>query len=187
MALTDRASGYGWLSIALHWITAVLVVVLFLSGEELEELGRGVQRSDVLAQHLSIGAIAIIVFAVRILWQIRQPSPTPPAQARPLRLLSHGVQWGLLAALAVLILTGPTIPWSAGRSFDAFGLISIPSPLPQMRWLHDALEEIHEVAAHALIPLLALHVLGALKHLIINRDDVVRRMLWVRKDQSEGR
>ncbi len=181
MTLTDRDTGYGWLSIVLHWIAAGLVVVLYLSGEELEELVRGAERTDVLAQHLSIGAIAVVVLGARILWRIAQRGPKPVAQAPALKLLSHLVQWGLLTALAVLILSGPVIQWSVGRSVDVFGLVSIPSMLPEMRWLHGALEEIHEFASHALIPLLALHVLGALKHLIIDRDDVFRRMLWVRK------
>lgn len=182
MTLTDRDAGYGWLSIAFHWIAAALVVNLYLSGEELEELSRGAERTEILAQHLSIGAIAIIVLGARILWRIAQRGPKPVDQPPALKLLSRLVQWGLLAAIAVLILSGPVIQWSVGRSVDVFGLISIPSPLPEMRWLHEALEELHEFASHALIPLLALHVLGALKHLLIDRDDVFRRMLWVREE-----
>lgn len=185
MTLTDRHTGYGWLSIAFHWIAAALVVILYLSGEELEELSRGAERTDVLAEHSSIGAIAVIVLGVRILWRIGQRGPKPVDQAPALNLLSHLVQWGLLAALAVLILSGPVIQWSVGRSVDVFGLVSIPSMLPEMRWLHEALEEVHEFASHALIPLLALHVLGALKHLVIDRDDVFRRMLWGRKEAAE--
>lgn len=68
-----------------------------------------------------------------------------------------------------------------GRSVDVFGLVSIASPMPEMRGLHEVLEEVHEFASHALVPLLALHVLGALKHLFIDRDGVFQRILWVRR------
>ena len=182
MSLTDRDTGYGWLSIAFHWIAAALVVTLFLNGEELEDLARGPERSETLALHVSIGAIAIIVLGARILWRIVQRGPEPPDQPAALKLLARVVHWALLTVIGVLILSGPVIDWSVGRSVDVFGLISIPSMLPEMRWLHEALEEIHEFASHALIPLLALHVLGALKHLVIDRDGVFQRILWVRRE-----
>ena len=183
MSIADRATGYGWLSIVFHWVTAALVVTMFLIGKQLEELARGPERTEALALHVSIGVIAIVVLGARILWRLVQRRPGLPDQPRAIRLLSALVQWGLLAAIAILILSGPVIQWSIGRSVDVLGLVSIPSMLPEMRTLHEVLEEVHEIASHALIPLLALHVLGALKHLIINRDGVFQRMLWVRRDR----
>lgn len=181
MSMTDRESGYGWLTIALHWIGAALVVTLFLIGEQLEELARGPERTETLALHVSFGAIAVVVLGARILWRIVQRSPAAPDQPPAIKLLSSLVQWALLAAIGVLILTGPVIQWSGGRSVDVFGLVSILSMMPEMRTLHGILEEVHEFASHALIPLLALHVLGALKHLVIDRDGVFQRILWVRR------
>lgn len=177
MSFNDTRAGYGWPSIAFHWIAAGLVVALFVIGEQLEDLARGPERTETLALHVSLGAIAVVVLGARILWRLVQRDPTPPADPRPIRLLSKIVQWGLLAMMAALILTGPLMQWTAGRPIDVFGLVSIASPLPTMRDLHEVLEEIHEFASHALVPLLALHVLGALKHLIVNRDDVFQRML----------
>ncbi len=183
MSMTDRATGYGWLSIVFHWVAAVLVVTMFVIGEQLEDLARRPERTETLALHVSIGVIAIVVLGARILWRLVQRGPGLPNQPRAIRLLSALVQWALLAAIAILILSGPVIQWSVGRSVDVFGLIGIPSMLPEMRTLHEVLEEVHEFASYALIPLLALHMLGALKHLIINRDGVFQRMLWVRRDQ----
>lgn len=185
MSMTDRATGYGWLSIAFHWIAAALVVALFVIGEQLEDLSRGPERSETLALHVSIGAIAVIVLGARILWRLLQRGPVLSNQPPAIRLLSALVQWALLAAMAILILTGPLMQWSDGRAIDVFGLVSIASPMPEMRWLNEALEEVHDFASHALIPLLALHVLGALKHLIIDRDRVFQRMLWVRTGMRE--
>lgn len=95
------------------------------------------------------------------------------------------MKWGLLAIIATLIVTGPIMQWSTGQPIDVFGAVSIPSPLPEMRGLGEALEEIHEIASQAIVPLLALHVLGALKHLIFNRDGVFQRILWAKEGRTE--
>ncbi|NNG04207.1 MAG: cytochrome b [Inquilinus sp.] len=177
MAITDGRNGYGWLSIVLHWSGAALVVALFLIGEQLEELPRGPERTETLALHVSLGASAFLFLAGRVLWRLVQGEPTPPAQPRVFMLMSRLVQWALLAAIATLILSGPFIQWTAGRDVEVFGLFAIPGMLPRLETAHDVLEEVHEFASHALIPLVALHVLGALKHLVIDRDGTFWRIL----------
>ncbi len=181
MSFNDTPSAYGWPSILFHWAGAGLVVALFLIGEQLEDLARGPERTEMLALHVSLGAIAVVVLGGRILWRLVQRGPAPPPAPRPIRLLSRIVQWGLLGMIAALIITGPLMQWTVGQPVDVFGLVSLPSPLPVMRGVNDALEEVHEFASHAIVPLLALHVLGALKHLIFNRDGVFQRILWTKK------
>ncbi len=185
MSFKDTQSGYGWPSIVLHWVGAGLVIALFLIGEQLEDLARGPERTEILALHVSIGTIAILLLGARILWRAFQRGPVPPADPKPVQLLSRVVQWGMLAMIAALILTGPLMQWTAGQPLDVFGMVSIASPLPTMRGLHEVLEEIHGFASHAIGPLFLLHVLGALKHLIINRDGVFSRILWVRVGRSD--
>lgn len=105
MSMTDRATGYGWLSIVFHWAAAALVVTMFLIGEQLEDLARGPERTETLALHVSIGVIAIFVLGARILWRLVQRGPGLPDQPRAIRLLSALVQWALLAAIGILILS----------------------------------------------------------------------------------
>ena len=181
MSFNDTKSGYGWPSIVLHWVGAGLVVALYLIGEQMEDLARGPERTEMLALHVSIGTIAIVLLGARILWRVFQREPVPPADPKPVQLLARIVKWGLLAMIAALILTGPFMQWTAGQPLDVFGMVSVPSPLPAMESLNEALEEVHEFASQAIVPLLALHVLGALKHLIFNRDGVFQRIVWVKK------
>ena len=50
-------------------------------------------------------------------------------------------------------------------------------PLPGAPSLGLPMKGIHEIGSNLGIVLLALHVLAALKHHFVNRDDVLRRML----------
>jgi cytochrome b561 len=98
-----------------------------------------------------------------------------------LRLAAKAVQGLFLVMIAVLLVTGPLAVWSAGRPIEVFDVLAIPSPFPvRIDWLHEATEEIHGAATKLFWPLIALHVAGALKHLLLDRDDSLRRILWVR-------
>jgi cytochrome b561 len=62
-----------------------------------------------------------------------------------------------------------------------FNWFAIPSPLPPTRSYGELIQHAHSLAAYAIIPLVGLHILGALKHALIDRDGVLRRMLVPRQ------
>ena len=82
----------------------------------------------------------------------------------------------LLAAIAVLLVSGPLAVWSGGRAINVFDWFAIPSPIGEMPALHKALEIAHGFAAKAMLFSLAAHVLAALKHALFDRDGTLWRM-----------
>jgi cytochrome b561 len=64
---------------------------------------------------------------------------------------------------------------------ELFGLFTLPDIIAANRPLHRAFEDIHEVVSYLLIPLLAVHILAALKHHYVDRDWTLMRMLRVRE------
>ena len=175
--LNDSTKGYGLISIALHWIVAALVVFLYVSGEMFDGLPRGEEARALRALHNSVGAMASVFFVGRFVWRLMQGTPQKSAQSAWLNVLALIVQWGLLMAILGAVVTGFGAIWSGGRAVDVFGLLSIPSPMAANGTLHRAMEEVHEFCTHIMLPLAALHVLGAIKHAVIDRDGLVRRML----------
>lgn len=178
MQLTDRRDGYGIVSIALHWIVFALVLFLFVSGKAMEDLSpfTDAGRAQRIL-HASVGMLAIVFVVGRLAWRWWQgPLAGKDAGPRSLAFLSAFVQWALLAVLLALIVTGPLLIWADGRPIQVFDWFALASPLPRIEWLHEALEEVHGIAANALVPLVGLHVLGALKHLVVDRDGVFRRI-----------
>jgi cytochrome b561 len=181
MSLTNTRSGYGWAAIALHWISAAGVILLYLTGEQMEEAATRTAEQAAKAQHISFGVLLFTFLAARILWTASQPKPGALERNRLFHLLAETVQWLFLAMVTVQIVSGPLVEWSAPRALNAFDWFAIPSPFStRVEWLHEAAETVHKLSSNLLWPLLGLHVLGALKHLIIDRDATVRRMLWVK-------
>ena len=186
MSWTDGKQSYGWLSILLHWIGAVFVIALFLLGDRFEDMPRGPEKLAAVQLHASVGITAFLFLAARIFWRLRSGSPDLPPQRFALNRVAKLVQWLLLAAIAVLIVTGPLTIWTAGRGIEVFNLFTLPSPLPKLHDLHEALEEVHGFVAHAVLVLFLLHFFGALKHLLVDRDGVFQRMLGRPRSSGQG-
>lgn len=182
MSLRNTATAYGWAAIALHWISAIGVVALYFLGEAMEEAPGRAEKLAAQDLHVSVGVLLFTFLAARLLWSAGQRGPHPLEPNRWLRLTAQAVQGLFLLMIAVLIVTGPLSVWSAARPIEMFDLLSLPSPFPaRVDWLHEATEEIHGAATKLFWPLIALHVAGALKHLLFDRDRTLQRMLWVRR------
>ena len=167
--MTPQQTGYSRLSIVLHWIAAIAVIALFFTHE-------GDRGSAQYAFHVGGGAILGILIIWRVLRRPFRGFPAKPDQPAILNLISTIVLWALLAAMVITVVTGYFLPWSLGAPIDLFSMAEIPSPMSRSRDLHEAMEEIHEIAGQAILPLVVLHVLGALKHAIIDKDGVMQRM-----------
>lgn len=188
MKLTNSKEQFGWIAIALHWIAAVGVIWLYFLGENIEHANEdGLAREEVRAivdYHVSIAMIFIVFLAARVLWHLMQKQPAKPKQHPALSILAYAVQWGFLIMIAIQIVTGPLIEWSAMRPLRIFNIVSIPSPFSaRIDWLHEGGETVHKLASNMFWPLIALHVGAALKHLVFDRDGSFQRILWVRKGE----
>lgn len=166
----QASGGYSRLSIIVHWIAAICVVALFFTHE-------GNRDSLSFAFHVSGGAVIGVFLIWRVLYRTRRGFASKPDQHVLLNLVSKLVLWGLLISILAVTVTGYLLPWSVGQPISFGGLFDIPSPLPRSRPLHELMEQVHDLAGHVIVPLFLLHVLGAMKHLIINRDGVMQRMI----------
>jgi cytochrome b561 len=167
---TASARGYSPLSIAAHWLAAICIIILYFTPE-------GGRDSALRAFHIGFGALVAIPLIWRAVRRMAIGFPEKPAQHPLFNLASQIVIWGFLVAIVVASITGPFVVWSLGHGIDMLGLFSIPSPFPKTLWLHELTEGVHSLAGNAIMPLLVLHIAGALKHAMIDRDGVVSRMV----------
>ena len=97
-----------------------------------------------------------------------------PAWQRQAHRLTH---LGLYALFFVVPLVGWAYSSAAGFPIVLFGQIPLPDFVPVNPDLAEAIKPWHELSAFALVGLALVHVLGALKHAVIDRDGLLRRML----------
>lgn len=180
-SVAARLQGYRLSSILLHWLAAAVIIAMFVLGQMAEGAPRDT-RILLRGLHFSIGILAFVIVGGRLVWRFFAADGAPETAANgALDRVAAAVKHLLYLVMLVLILTGPLALWTEGRAIPFFGLASLPSPLPKLDTISHALETVHGVASKALLPLVALHVLGAFKHLILDRDGVFQRMLVPRR------
>ena len=181
MQWVNTKAGYGWISIALHWLAAIAVIVMLITGFRAGwagDAGDRATRSMLMGWHISIGAAVALILLARVFASYTQPRPAPPEQAPFLKFLSSATHQVLLLAILLQVISGPLAVWSGGRPINVFDLFAIPSPFAERnQGVHEFAELLHAIGRWALVGAISLHVLGALKHAIIDHDGVMRRML----------
>jgi len=172
----DTRSGYGWLSITLHWLTAFLVLTMWtlgtMSQTDVEDAAAWYAHL-----HMSIGVSAYLLLWGRILWRCAVGHPAPhPGQNAVLFPVAKAFHYLFLIAIGVMLVSGPLMVWSGGDAIEVFEF-AIPSPFAPSSNLHDLLRHVHGVTASIIILGVLLHILAALKHIVINRDGTFDKIM----------
>jgi cytochrome b561 len=177
MALRNNAEEYGSAAKWLHWLIAVGIVVLLWLGLEQAGMERGPAKTALRETHGSIAVIVFVLMSIRLLWRFVSDVPAdPPGTPAWQRVSARLVHWAIYLAVFVQLVSGPMTFATAGRPVPFFGLASISLPVAQSQGAHEVWEEVHETTWVVLAALLAVHVLAALHHHFVRKDDVLRRM-----------
>lgn len=182
MLWQDREDRFGLISIILHWVTALLVLSLLALGFAAYLMARGEGRTSVLTLHVSLGLLLVPVYLVRIFWRWRYGKPAAEQASPVLRILAEAVWRLLLVLILVQLLSGPFLVWLHGRPVAFFGLFRIMPIVAENHHFHAVLvRPIHLTTGVLLVALICLHIAGALKHVLIDRDGVTQRMFSTRE------
>ncbi|WP_020208513.1 cytochrome b [Gilvimarinus chinensis] len=177
--LQDSRQGYGLVSIAIHWISALTIVFLFALGLYMTSLSYyepWYHKGPTL--HISIGLLLFALTLLRLLWRIINPKPAPlPSHTRLMRLGATAIKVFLYALLFTLLITGYLITTAEGKGAEIFGLVTIPAVMKLGADKVDLAGTVHLVFAWAIIVLAALHGAAALLHHFVHRDSTLVRML----------
>ncbi len=176
MTIKDTANGYSWLTIALHWISAITVIILLglvIAADGAPEK----QESALMGWHISIAVSMYLILWARVLWRLFNRRPTLAPQNPILHQLAFWVPLVLIVAIALQLISGPLLVLSHGYPIQAFGTTIVPAIMEEREGLHEAAETVHAISGQAIFWVAILHVLGAFKHLIFNRDGTFRKIL----------
>ncbi len=170
---------YAFIHRLLHWLIAIgiiglLAVGLYMTGLEKDDP----QRFDLYSLHKSFGVTVLGLAVLRLLsLGLTYIPPMPEGLKLIEKILAHTVHGLLYIAMFAMPLSGIFMSNAAGYSVKLFS-IELPRVVEKNSTIGSIAHEIHEYGAWVLIALISLHVLGALKHKFIDKEnDVLPRML----------
>jgi cytochrome b561 len=174
---TAPAPRYAGLMIALHWLIALGIIGLLALGLYMVGLPKGLPlKAALLNLHKSVGLTVFLLVLLRIMARAAFHRPPLPPMRTWQRAAARTTQGLLYVAMVAMPLCG-----YLGSSFNSYGTRFWGIPLPKWGWDDAGLRErffgLHQAIGYALIVLIALHVAGALKHQLIDRDNLLGRML----------
>jgi superoxide oxidase len=157
-----------------HWVFATSIIYVSIAGYALGRIASRPAHDFVSRLNMSIATVLILLFPARVFWKFKRIEPRPLSGVTTVqRRAAHAVHNLMYAVILVVLLSGYLM---VPQHYSMFGLFEIPTPFARGP-LTDALFMIHRTSCAVLGGLVILHVLAVIKHQLVGRHDVLRRML----------
>lgn len=175
---STTSTSYDPKTIALHWASAALVLLLWLAGEFLDVFPRGTPRITVRSLHICLGLVLGVALAYRVWWRGHGGVRFAEDGGARFGHAAQRVHQLLYAVMAVMVLTGMALVWIRGDNL--FNLFTVPAFDPENKTLRHNAKELHGWIANVLLLGAILHGVVALWHQRVLKDGLLQRMLPAR-------
>lgn len=163
---------------ALHWGIAVLIFGLLGLGFYMTGLELSPTKLQLFSWHKWAGVTVFMLVVVRLAWRMTHRPPALPAHMSALeRFAAHAGHHLLYVLMFAIPLSGWLMSSAKGFQTVWFGVLPLPDLLAKDKALGDLLQTVHVSLNFVLIALLLVHIGAALKHHLVDKDDVLTRML----------
>lgn len=176
---------YTGVAIALHWLIAFAILGTFLLGQYMTNLQLSPAKLKLYSYHKWIGVTIFLLVLMRIAWRLAHRPPLPPASMPAWQHSAASIAHFFLYALTLAIpVSGWLMSSASGFQVVYLGVIPIPDLLAKSKDAAQELKQLHEALNWLMVLVVAMHVAAALKHHLMDRDDVLQRMLPFLKQRS---
>jgi cytochrome b561 len=159
-----------------------LITVSVCLGLYMVELKLSPLKLKLYSWHKWAGVTIFLIAAARLMWRAWHPAPAPPVNSPPWQRAAAAINhWALYALLICIPISGWLMSSAFGVTVKYFGVIPLPDLLEKNKELAESLKLLHEVLVYTMLALVAMHVAAAVKHHVVDGDDVLHRMLPIVK------
>lgn len=168
---------YTFTAKALHWIMAVGFISLFTLGFYMQSLPFSPTKLQVYSWHKWAGVTLFLLATFRLLWRLTHPAPALPQTMSPAaRMLAHAGHHALYVLMFAVPLSGWLMSSAMGFQTVWFGVLPLPDLISKNKELADVLGATHAYLNWAFIAAVVGHILAALKHQFIDKDNLLARI-----------
>ena len=175
---SPQTTAYTRTAIGLHWLIAIALAGTFALGLYMHELPLSPQKLKLYSWHKWAGVTIFLFVALRLAWRLGHRPPALPILMPAWQRLAAEATHVLLY---VLMFAVPLSGWlmSSAKGFQTvwFGVLPLPDLLNKETELGDLLQQVHMILNFNMAALVLAHLGAALKHHLIDRDDILTRML----------
>lgn len=169
---------YNNTAIALHWLIALLIFAAFPLGVYMHDLPLSPTKLQLYSYHKWIGVTVLLFALLRLMWRLTHPVPPLPATMPRWQMrASHATHHALYLLMLLVPLSGWLMSSAKGFKTVWLGVLPLPDVVGKDKVLGDLLTVVHQGLNFLLLALVVIHIAAVLKHRLIDRDDILDRML----------
>ncbi|OCQ21873.1 cytochrome B [Pseudoalteromonas luteoviolacea] len=164
---------------SLHWLVGITMLSLIIVGIYMANF----EVWALYDIHKSMGVLALLLILPRVIYRLIQGFPEAnSAHSQWEQKVSHLVHWVLLIGTLMMPVSGMLYSGFGGYGVDIFGLSLVSenvvddSIVPYNESIFVISKASHWVIGYCLSAAILLHVAGAIKHHVIDKDDTLKRM-----------
>jgi cytochrome b561 len=178
MVADDNNSAWGSVSRAFHWGLGITIIGMIAYGWWMNHVPARPDRFFYRSIHADIGYALLLLMTARLFWRLLHPVPALPPDTPQWQRLAAGVSHGALYGCTMLV---ALLGWMHSGAHQPdyaewFGLFRVPQLTSPDKAAARLYQDWHIMAAYALLAVIVVHVVAALYHHFIKRDDVTMRM-----------
>ncbi|MGJ8610769.1 MAG: cytochrome b [Octadecabacter sp.] len=176
--MTDHTHGYRTTARLLHWLMAILILLLIPVGALMiqDGLPRALQNT-LFIFHKNVGTLVLILVAVRMFYRWRNPPKLAPVPLpRIQELAAQLTHVGLYAMMLIMPLAGYIRVRAGGFPIEVLDALGVPALVPRSDALAEAAKLVHYYGSFAIAGIAAMHIGAALFHGLIRKDGIFTRM-----------
>ena len=176
MPILNNNQKYGLISIFFHWGMAIIILITFLLGKNLQDNFQNYYF--ILQLHNSFGLLIFTLAIFRIIWRYLNIKPDAPSNKIIFMKVASVTHIIFYILFFIIPITGYLLTNLQGDAASFFGT-SLPNILDKNSELKYYIHNIHYYLGNILLLILNLHVLGAFYHHLILKDNTLRRISFM--------
>lgn len=176
MRLKNSDVHFGLIAILLHWIMAILIISMLALGLYMTPLPISLEKLKLYGWHKEYGFLVLALVILRLTWRLINKTPDLSIPWYE-KIAARMVHWAFYVFMFAMPISGWLITSAAGLPASFFGLLTLPNLIAPNEESRLFFQMVHQWLGYALIVTIVLHISGALKHHLIDKDDILRRMI----------
>lgn len=170
-------SRYTYTAIGLHWIMALGFFAMFILGFYMKGLSLTPQKLQLYSWHKWAGVSLFLLALFRLVWRVTHRPPVLPASmSHHAVTLAHLGHYVLFAFMIAVPLSGWLMSSAMGFQTVWFGIVPLPDLIGKDKVLAETLAATHTYLNWAFLITIIGHILIALKHQFIDKDNLLARI-----------
>ncbi|WP_339045909.1 cytochrome b [Candidatus Mesenet endosymbiont of Agriotes lineatus] len=162
-----------------HWLMAVIILTMLISGFYMKSLPvDNPIKFSIYGIHKATGVSVFILVILRIILRLfLHVPPLPQNFSQVTVLITKTVHFALYVLMILIPSSGYIMSSASGRGIKYFFNFNVPLVIAENKMIAELSSQLHFISACLLIGFIALHLLGTIKHLIIDKQNILRRIV----------